>query len=165
MPERNDYMISSNDCIVLLTEIKQELGIDTGKYIKKVLTSGTPDIETLKFINDNRQMDLTAFYEKLRKSYNHKKSQLYIKLVKGPDSNNINEVLNTLNSYALQVTLFSRDVKDKQIFFRFTRLQEVYQCLYYYTKTYDLTNCINLLNIIRADLKTLETTYRKQENS
>ena len=80
--------------------------------------------------------------------------------MKDPDVNNINKILATLNSYALQATLFADSVENKQIFFRFARLQEVYQCLYYYTKTYDLTNCLKLLSLIRADIKALETCYR-----
>ena len=151
--------ISKTDCLVLLNEL-QDAGIDASVMIRKLIKTSEPSIEILKFINDNRQLDLASFYEKLRKSYNNKKSTLYINLMKEPDINNINKVLTTLNSYALQVTLFSDSVKDKQIFFRFARLQEVYQCLYYYTKTYDLTNCLKLLSLIKSDIKILETCYR-----
>lgn len=151
--------ISKTDCLVLLNEL-QDAGIDASAVIRRLIKASEPDIDTLKFINDNRQLDLAAFYEKLRKSYNNKKSTLYINLMKDPDINNINKVLTTLNSYALQVTLFSDSVENKQIFFRFARLQEVYQCLYYYTKTYDLTNCLKLLSLIKSDIKILETCYR-----
>lgn len=151
--------ISKIDCLALLDDL-EENGIDTSTMVRKLVKLSEPNIEILKFINDNRQLDLAAFYEKLRKSYNAKRSTLYINLMKDPDVNNINKVLATLNSYALQVTLFASGVENKQIFFRFARLQEVYQCLYYYTKTYDLTNCLRLLSLIRADIKVLETCYR-----
>lgn len=151
--------ISKNDCLVLLTDL-EESGVDSSLMIKKLIKLSEPSIEILKFINDHRQLDLASFYEKLRKSYNNKRSTLYINLMKDPDVNNINKILATLNSYALQATLFSDSVENKQIFFRFARLQEVYQCLYYYTKTYDLTNCLKLLSLIRADIKALETCYR-----
>lgn len=82
--------------------------------------------------------------------------------MKDPDPENINKVLSTLNSYSLQATLFSEQLQNKQMFYRFSRLQEVYQCLYYYTKTYDLTPCIKLLSMIKADIKVLETCYREQ---
>lgn len=151
--------ISKIDCLALLNDL-EETGIDTSSMVRKLIKLSEPSIEILKFINDNRQLDLAAFYEKMRKSYNSKRSTLYINLMKDPDVNNISKVLATLNSYALQATLFASSVENKQIFFRFARLQEVYQCLYYYTKTYDLTNCLKLLSLIRADIKVLETCYR-----
>lgn len=151
--------ISKIDCLALLNDL-EENGIDASPMVRKLVKLSEPTMEILKFINDNRQLDLAAFYEKIRKSYNDKRSTLYINLMKDPDVNNINKVLATLNSYALQATLFAGSVHDKQIFFRFARLQEVYQCLYYYTKTYDLTNCLKLLALIRADIKALETCYR-----
>lgn len=153
--------ISKTDCLVLLKEL-QESGVDCSGITKTLLKSTGPTAEVLKFINDNRPLDLALFYEKLRKSYNNKKSTLYINLMKDPDVANINKILSTLNSYALQATLFSEQLQNKQMFYRFVRLQEVYQCLYYYTKTYDLTPCIKLLSMIKADIKVLETCYREQ---
>ena len=70
------------------------------------------------------------------------------------------KVTSTLNSYALQIVLFSKNVEDINPFYKFARLQDVYQCLYHYTKTFDLIPCIKLLNLIKADIKTLETVYR-----
>lgn len=153
--------ISKTDCLVLLNEL-QESGIDCTNITRTLLKSTGPTAEVIKFINDNRPLDLALFYEKLRKSYNNKKSTLYINLMKEPDVANINKILSTLNSYALQATLFSEQLRNKQMFYRFVRLQEVYQCLYYYTKTYDLTPCIKLLSMIKADIKVLETCYREQ---
>ena len=152
--------ISTSDCLVLLEEIKDQ-GIDTSVITKTLLRSNIPTLEVLKFINDNRQLDLSNFYEKLRKSYNNKKSTLYINLMREVDKNDISSVITTLNSYALQVVLFAKNIENKQIFYRFARLQEVYQCLYYYAKTYDLTNCLKLLSLIKADIKALETCYRQ----
>lgn len=153
--------ISKTDCLVLLNEL-QESGVDCAQITKMLLRSTGPTVEVLKFINENRPMDLALFYEKLRKSYNNKKSTLYINLMKDPDVGNINKILSTLNSYALQATLFSEQLQNKQMFYRFVRLQEVYQCLYYYTKTYDLTPCIKLLSMIKADIKVLESCYRER---
>ena len=69
-------MITKQDCLILLSEIGA-----TDK-IKELLAQPTPSVEIIKFINDNRQLDLTRFYEKLRKSYNQKHSKLYINIVK-----------------------------------------------------------------------------------
>lgn len=151
--------ISKLDCLAILNDIK-ESGIDTTKVTKELLSSNSPSLSVIKFINDNRQLDLTRFYEKLRLSYNNKKSTLYKNLVKELDTNNIGDAIITLNSYALQVTLFAKNLEDKQMFYRFARLEEVYRCLHWYSKRYDLTPALNLLGLIRADIKTLETCYR-----
>lgn len=91
-------MISKNDIVLLLTELNDQ-DINTTQMIKSVYS--TPDIplEVLKFINNRRQLDLTAFYKKIRKSYNEKRSKLYISLVR--DSLDPSEVLTTLASYGL----------------------------------------------------------------
>jgi hypothetical protein len=60
-------MITKNDCYLLLSELNDN-GLDTSNAIKDLMTSSSPSLEVIKFINDNRQLDLTAFYEKLRKS-------------------------------------------------------------------------------------------------
>ena len=117
--------ISKTDCLILLNEL-QESGIDCSNEVKTLLRSSGPSVEVLKFINDNRPLDLAMFYEKLRKSYNNKKSTLYINLMKDPDPENISKVLSTLNSYSLQATLFSEQLQNKQMFYRFSSLQEVY---------------------------------------
>ena len=150
-------MITYSDCLSLLTDLKDK-DIDTTEQIKKLVSTGSVDLEILKFINDNRELDLSKFYEKLRKSYNNKKSNLYINIMKNLDDPA--QVLTTLNSYALQVVLFSNKIEDKPMFYKFSRLNEVYQCLYHYTKTYDTIPCIKLINLIKADIKTLETIYR-----
>ena len=74
-------MISKNDLLLLLADIKSK-GIETKDETTKLLTSNTIPLDVVKFINDNRQLDVAKFYEKLRKSYNAKKSNLYINIVK-----------------------------------------------------------------------------------
>ena len=68
-------MITKTDCILLLTE-QQENGIDVSNMLNTLIKQQEPSIEVIKFINDNRQLDLSKFYEKIRKSYNNKKSNL-----------------------------------------------------------------------------------------
>jgi len=150
-------MITYSDALILLTDLSEN-GIECKQEISKLIKTGKVDIDTLKFINDNRELDLTKFYEKLRKSYNNKKSTLYINLMKGLEDTS--KVLTTLNSYALQIVLFSKNVEDINQFYKFSRLEDVYKCLYHYSKTFDLIPCMKLLDLIKADIKTLETIYR-----
>ena len=146
-------MITRNDCYLLLAEINEK-GIDTSTQIKSLMSSTSIPLDVIKFINDNRQLDLTNFYEKIRKSYNNKKSKLYINIVK--EVENPQEVLTTLSSLLTQILLFTKSADDKQMFMRHSRAQEISQVLNNYFKDYNLTNCVKLLRLIKADLKALE---------
>ena len=146
-------MITRNDCYLLLAEINEK-GIDTSAQIKSRMSSTSIPLDVIKFINDNRQLDLTSFYEKIRKSYNNKKSKLYINIVK--EVENPQDVLTTLSSLLTQILLFTKSADDKQMFMRHSRAQEISQVLHNYFKDYNLTNCVKLLRLIKADLKVLE---------
>lgn len=147
-------MITKNDCILLLTDL-QENGIDIGDSILKVIKSNNTPIDVLKFINDNRELELTTFYNKLRKSYNNKHSKLYINIVKNIDD--IDSVVTTLASYALQAILFSKTSVDSQMFLRHARVREVNMALAKYFTDFDLSICLQLIKLIRADMIACET--------
>ena len=154
--EKGIDMIGKNDLLLLLADLEDK-GIDTKRQSLQVLRSDEIDLGVLKFINDNRQMDLSRFYEKLRKSYNEKKSKLYVSIVK--EIEDPTDVLTTLASMNLQILLFLKTVpdKDKKMFIKFSRAEEIVQVLENYYKTYDITNCIRLLRVIKSDLKALES--------
>ena len=111
-------------------------------------------ISVLQFINRHRQLDLTGFYEKLRKSYNDKHSKLYISIVK--EVQNPEEVLTTLSSLNLQILLYSKNAQNKQMFLKHARAKEINIVLTRYFTDYDLTSCLKLLHLIRADLLATE---------
>ena len=71
-------MITKNDCYLLLAEYEKS-GIDTKEALNQLVndTSNIPNLQVLKFINDHRQLDVMNFYNKIRKSYNQKKSNCY----------------------------------------------------------------------------------------
>ena len=142
-------MITKNDCLLLLYDIKSK-GVDTDEQIKALVSSPTLPIEVIKFINDNRQLDLLDFYEKIRKNYNKKKSNLYINIVK--EIEEPNEVLTTLSAMLTQILLFSKGVSDKQMFLRHARANDICKVLGLYFSNYDLTNCLKLLRVIKADI-------------
>ena len=147
-------MISKQDCYLLLADL-QNKGIDTTEVLNQIVTTGEITLDVIKFINDNRQLDLTNFYETLRKNYNKKKSSLYINIVK--DIENPTEVLTTLAALNLQILLFSKHLENKQMFYRHARASEITAVLNNYYKTFDITNCIKLLRVIKTDLKALES--------
>ena len=148
-------MITRNDILLLLNDLKKK-GVNVNKYLQESLKSSSISLEALKFINDNRQLDVVRFYEKLRKSYNNKKSKLYINIVKS-DENLLTEpktILTTLSSMLNQILLF--DAEDKPMFYQHIRADEILQVLNIYFRTYNLEPAIKLIQLIKADLKSLE---------
>lgn len=109
----------------------------------------------LKFINDHRQMDLSCFYEKLRKSYNSKHSKLYISIVK--EDSDPQGVITTLAALLTQIVLFSKQVSDRDMFFKHARAAEIAKVLANHFQTSDMINAAKLLRLIKADLKCLES--------
>lgn len=151
-------MITKEDVLLLLTELRDS-GVDCKEQIKQQILTKEPQIEILKFINDNRELDLTNFYKKLRKSYNDKKSKLYINIVK--ETEEVKDVLTTLSSLLTQIILYAKNVDNMIMFYQHSRAQEITLVLNNYFKTYDLTNCIKLMKIIKADIKVCESFYRE----
>ena len=148
-------MITKRDCLLLLSELSAK-GVDTESMIKLTLKSPDINLNVIKFINDNRQFDANAFYEKIRKSYNHKKSTLYKNIVTCDEVDCSDTVLTTLAALNLQILLFVKDVSDVRMFLDHTRFEEINQALLNYSKTYDLVPCIKVLQIVKADLKAFE---------
>lgn len=151
-------MITKEDVLLLLTELRDG-GVDCKEQIKQQILAKEPQIEILKFINDNRELDLTNFYKKLRKSYNNKRSKLYINIVK--ETEEVKDVLTTLCALLTQIILYAKNVDNMVMFYQHSRAQEITLVLNNYFKTYDLTNCIKLMKIIKADIKVCESFYRE----
>ena len=146
-------MIKKTDILLLLTEL-QEKGEDVSKYIKTLYKTPEIPLDTIKFINEHRELDVVSFYEKLRSNYNHKKSDLYINIVKETDD--LSEILTTLAAYNLQVLLFAKKLTNKDSFYKASRVEEVTRVLNNYYKTYDIDKCRLLLTLIKADIKLFE---------
>lgn len=147
-------MIKKTDCLLLLTEM-QEKGINVSKQITQLMTSQDISLDILKFINDSRQLDLLSFYERMRINYNKKRSNLYINIVK--EIEEPQEVLTTLSAMLTQILLFSRVIENKQLFLKHSRAEEITKVLDNYFKTYDITNGLRLMKLIKADVKALES--------
>lgn len=150
-------MLQRQDLILLLSEL-ESAGMDVSQQLNKVVRSQSIPLDVLKFINDSRQLDVTAFYKHIRKTYNEKKSKLYkniVSEVKDPQ-----EVTTTLASFALQTLLFSKNADDPDMFLKHARFKEVEECLLDYAESYDLTGCMKLLRVLKADCKALESVYR-----
>ena len=148
-------MITKNDCLLLLAELSQQ-GVDTKQITLELIRNSNVNLSVVEFINNHRPFDVLQFYEKLRKSYNDKKSKLYKEIVQ-IDEKEPKDILITLSSLLTQIFIYSSKVKDRELFLRHTRAEEITKVILNYLKTYDLTLCIALLNHVKADLKALET--------
>ncbi len=150
-------MFTKTDCLSLLFELRDK-GIDVDKDIKYLLVHSEPTLDIIRTINNNMERSIRAFYEKLRKSYNNKKSKLYINIVK---ENNLEpkEVLCTLASLQLQILLFNKTLDDPS-FLRTARFNEICDCLKLYYASGDIIPSQKLLELFKADLKFLEETTK-----
>ena len=148
-------MITKRDCILLLAELEGK-GIETKEMMQTLIRSSDIDADVLKFINEHRQIDANAFYEKIRKSYNNKKSTLYKNIVTCDETDCTDTVLTTLAALNLQILLFKDTVEDTKMFLRSMRFDEINNALLNYGKTFDLIPCIQVLQIIKSDLKVFE---------
>ena len=149
-------MLQVNDLILILTDMENSGDADAHEHLMKTLTTSTISTNTLKYINDRRPLDVTQFYERVRKNYNDKRSNLYKNIVK--DIEDPDEAISTLSAFALNLFLYSKHVEDanKILFFKHARAEEVTRVLNLFYKNHDVTSAIKLLRLIKADLKCFE---------
>ena len=156
-------MLTKNDCLMLLSELSDK-GIDTKQITSNLIKSASIDYEVLKFINEYRTFDILNFYNKLRISYNNKKSKLYKEIVQ-IDEKAPKDIVVTLSSLLTQILLYSNTASDKQLFLKHARADEISKVLSNYFVNYDLTLCVSLLKLVRADLKVLERLNTSNNNN
>ena len=70
-------MITKVNALILLFQMKDK-GIDVDSDIKYLMTHSEPTLDIIRKINDNMDLSIRAFYDKLRRSYNNKHSKLHI---------------------------------------------------------------------------------------
>lgn len=147
-------MITKNDCLSILVKLGDSGVQGVDPYMKKLLISRTIPIEVLKFISDNRGLEVSHFYEMLRKSHNQKKSPLYTNILKEIDDPQ--EVVTTLACLLTQILLYSKKLDNKEQFFREVRAEELTRVLNNYFKTGLYEDCLSIIKVIKADLLVLE---------
>lgn len=142
-------MISRSDILLLAAEYPD---IDVSSVYK---TQDIP-IDVLKQINDKRPLELISFYEKLRRSYNQKRSKLYINIMKFNDNavEDSTTILTTLSAMLNQILQYK--CENKPMFYKHARADEITRVLEIYFKTYDILPARELLSLIRADIYALE---------
>lgn len=148
-------MITNTDCILLLAELEQQGDDKASELLVQIASKSQVDLNVLKYIQSKRPLEILDFYELLRKNYNKKKSSLYINIVK--EIEKPDEVLTTLSALLTQILLFAKKLTDnKTLFLKHSRAEDISRVLTHYFKTYDITKAIDLIKLVKADLKALE---------
>lgn len=147
-------MITKNDCLTILVSL-EDRGVNIDQPMKRLITSKEIPMEVLKFILDNKGIEVASFYEMLRKKYNQKKSPLYHNIVK--DLVDPEEIVTTLACLLVQITLYSKKLStNREIFQREVRAEEITRVLNNYYSTGTLDQCLALVKLLKADLVVLE---------
>ena len=154
-------MITKNDCLSLLVRLEDEGVGNIDTYMRKLLVSREIPLEVLKFISDNRGLEISKFYEMIRKNHNKKKSPLYTNIVR--EQSEAKEVALTLSCLLTQILLYGNKLDQPELFFKEARATEITQVLNEYFQTGLTENCCNLLKIIKSDLLVLEYIAGRRE--
>ena len=104
-------MITKNDCLSILTKLDESGVSGVNPYVRKLVVARDIPLEVLKFISDNRGLEVSKFYEMLRRSHNQKKSPLYTNILKEIDDPQ--EVVTTLSCLLTQILLYGKKLENK----------------------------------------------------
>jgi hypothetical protein len=154
-------MITKNDCLSILVRLEDSGVENIDTYMRKLLVSREIPLDVLKFISDNRGLEISKFYEMLRKSHNQKKSPLYTNIVK--EQTEIKDIVLTLSCLLTQILLYGNKLEEPELFFKEARAEEITQVLHEYFQTGVVETCSNLLKIIKSDLLVLEYIAGRRE--
>ena len=154
-------MITKNDCLSILVRLEDKGVSNIDTYMRKLLTSREIPLDVLKFISDNRGLEISNFYEMLRKNHNQKKSPLYTNIVR--EVADPIEVSITLSCLLTQILLYARKVEKPEEFFKEARGEEITAVLNTYFKTGLYEDCIALIKLIKSDLLVLEYIAGRRE--
>lgn len=147
-------MINKSDLMTVLVALEDK-GININTPMRKLVTSKEIPMDVLKFILDNRGIEVANFYEMLRKKHNQKKSPLYHNIVK--EITDAEDIITTLACLLVQITLYSKKLPaNKEIFQREVRAEEITRVLNNYYNTGELDQCLALLKLLKTDLLVLE---------
>lgn len=153
-------MLNKNDCLAILVEL-EEHGININQYMRKLAVSKEVPLEVLRFISQNRGLEISNFYEMLRKKHNQKKSPLYMNIVK--EVSTTQEAITTLVCLLTQIILYGGKLDDADSFYKEARAEEISRTLNEYFKTGDASLVISLIKLIKSDVLVLEYIAGQRE--
>lgn len=153
-------MITKTDCMSLLVKLEDK-GIDVNPYMKKLIVSKEIPLDVLRFIADNRGIEIINFYEMLRHSYNKKKSPLYKNILQEVETPEDTIIL--LSCLLTQIILYGNKLENKGSFLKEARAEEITRVLNTYFKDNNIGEGLALLKLIKSDLLVLEYIAGRRE--
>lgn len=153
-------MITKNDCLSILVKLEDQ-GLNIDPYMKQLVISREVPMEVLRFISQNRGIEVGNFYEMLRKKHNKEKSPLYTNIVR--EIEDPKEVITTLTCLLTQIALYGSKLEDKESFYKEVRAEEISRVLNGYFQNNRLENPIALLRLIKSDMVVLEYIAGQRE--
>ena len=153
-------MITKADCLSILVKLEDK-GLDINPYMKKLAISKEIPLDVLRFISQNRGIEVSEFYEMLRKSHNQKKSPLYTNILK--EVNNPKDIILTLSCLLTQVILYGSKLENAESFLKEVRAEEITRALNTYFKESSIETGATLLKLIKSDLMVLEYIRGRRE--
>ena len=153
-------MITKADCLSILVKLEDK-GLDINPYMKKLAISKEIPLDVLRFISQNRGIEVSEFYEMLRKSHNQKKSPLYTNILK--EVNTPKDIILTLSCLLTQVILYGSKLENAESFLKEVRAEEITRALNTYFKESSIETGATLLKLIKSDLMVLEYIRGRRE--
>lgn len=149
-------MINRMDCYEALFSLKKQ-GVDVDKPLQALSTSAIVPGEVISFINENRPLRITEFYETLRRKHNSKSNKLYKNIVKEVQTDST-EAVKTASSLLTQIVIASERLNKEEVaaFYSQARAAELTEALGEYFKGQGINKILEELKIIRDDIKILE---------
>ena len=155
-------LLTKTECMSILVRLENK-GINIDDYVKKLMFSKEVPLEVLQFMSKNQGIEITNFYEMLRKNHNKKKSPLYTNILK--EETSPKDIILTLSCLLTQIILYSNKLSNPELFLRDARIEEVTRVLHKYFDTGKIEDCITLLKLIRSDILVLEYINGRRELS
>ena len=154
-------MITKADCLSILVKLEKDRNINVDKYVKQVAISIEVPLEVLKFIADNRGLEIGNFYEVLRKSHNKKKSPLYTNILKEVDSPE--EIALTLSCLLTQILLYGKKLENQTSFYKEARAEEITRAIdsFFDEGNWELGKTV--LRLVKSDILVLEYLNGRRE--
>lgn len=153
-------MITKTDCMSILVRLENQ-GINIDEYIKKLVVSKEVPLDVLQFISKHQGIEVSNFYEMLRKSHNQKKSPLYTNILK--EVSTPKDIILTLSCLLTQVILYGSKLESSTNFMKEARAEEISRVLHNYFDKGNIDECAALLKLIKTDLLVLEYIRGRRE--
>lgn len=149
-------MLSKNTCYKILLEMRDD-GQNVTRYINLVSSNTIVPKEVIQFINNQRPLKVTEYYDELRKLHNKKHVKLYKELLE-ESRDDIQRMTKVLSSYITRALIYTEnmDGQDKFNFLENARIPDCSVALSKYFIDKDDSLIKETFDLIRTDIKILE---------